>query len=104
MLRAGLQVTARWQPATDDISRGEITLRRPGSNVESSIVVRNDKLSIQGDRIDFTVPALPATLHGEIAVQLIGTAGIKPHTGPCPVDRCSVEVSFDAAPAAARVP
>lgn len=103
-LRAGQPVTMRWQPATDDISKADVALRRAGEGVEAWVTVRNNALSIHGDRIDFKIPAvLPDRLHGDVEILLIGTSTVKARFGPCPVDRCSVDVSFDVAPLPARL-
>jgi hypothetical protein len=70
-----------------------------------NVIIPKEDLVINGDRIDFRIPtALPDRLHGQIEIRVIGTAYVKPRFGPCPVDRCSVSLIFDAAPLPARLP
>jgi hypothetical protein len=105
VLHSGEVVTLRWQPGTDDITKGDLALRPAGSrDVEEGIVIRNEDLSIHGDRITFTVPAVSApNLGREVEIRYLGTALVNPRVGPCPVDRCSVHVTFDVAPLAAQL-
>jgi hypothetical protein len=48
--------------------------------------------------------ASPDTLRGDIEITFLGTAFVKPRLGPCPVDKCSVNVIFDVPPLSARLP
>jgi hypothetical protein len=106
VLHRGQRVSVRWQPGSDDISQTGIVLRPLGSTrVDDNVVIPKEDLVINGDRIDFRIPtALPDRLHGQIEIGVIGTAYVKPRFGPCPVDRCSVSLTFDAAPLPARLP
>jgi hypothetical protein len=104
VLRAGQHVQVRWQPPTDDISKAEIALHRPGAPVEQALTILTAGLSIHGELIEFDVPAkVPDHLRGQIEVRLIGTANVQPGFSPCPVDRCEVHLVFDAAPAIAEL-
>jgi hypothetical protein len=104
VLRPGQHVKVRWQPATDDISKSEIGLLRPGARVEEWLTIRSPGLAIHGDLIEFDVPAkVPDHLRGQIEVRLLGTADVQPRFSPCPVARCQVHVIFEAAPAIARL-
>jgi hypothetical protein len=96
VVRAGQRVTLRWQPATDDISEAEITLRRTGSDGEEAFVdIARDALTIRDDQIAFTIPAqLPPTFRGKI--EILGLPALKPRSGPCPVDHCSIKLIMDA--------
>ncbi|HEY4395082.1 MAG TPA: hypothetical protein VGP64_13515 [Polyangia bacterium] len=105
VLHPGESVTLRWQPGTDDITKGAIELRPRGSrDIKEGIVIVNKDLSIHGDRIVFTVPAaLPSNLGREVEIRYLGTAFVAPRSGPCPVDRCSIHVMFDVAPLGAQL-
>ena len=105
ILHPGESVTLRWQPGTDDITKGALGLHPSGSkNVKEGISILNKDLSIHGDRISFTVPTvLPANLHRDVEIRYLGTAFVNPRFGPCPVDRCSVHIIFDVAPLVAQL-
>ncbi len=89
-LRAGQPVTLRWQPATDDISKADVALRRVGDGgVGAWVTIPNKDLSIRGDRIAFKIPSvLPDHVHGDVEIMFMGTSTVKARFGPCPVDRC----------------
>jgi hypothetical protein len=107
-IASGQVVTLRWQPATDHIAheRVSLSLRRRGSQGLSpdDVTIKSAQLAFQGSDITFTVPAaLPAALHGDCEIQFLGSAFVKPGTGPCPVARCDVGLIFDAPSVPVRV-
>ena len=100
-LGPGQVVTLRWQPATDRIAHDQValSLQRRGRRTLSpdDVTIKSSELSFQGNDITFTVPdTLPETLHGECEIQFLGSAYVNPGIGPCPVDRCDVDLIFDA--------
>jgi hypothetical protein len=101
VLAPGQTVTVRWQPATDRIAQDHValSLQRRGRRVLSpdDVTIKSAELSFQGNDITFTAPGtLPEALHGECEIQFLGSAWVKPGTGPCPVNRCDMEMIFDA--------
>jgi hypothetical protein len=103
VLRRGMTVTLRWQPESDLIQYGAVALglRRRGAKVieADEVTIRHTELSWQGHDVTFKVPeGTPHSLGEEIEIQFLGTAYVTPGLGPCPVERCKVNLDLTVPP------
>jgi hypothetical protein len=101
VIRPRQAVTLRWHPVTDRIAHGQVALSlrpRGGKGLSpDELTIHTADLSFQGNDITFAVPStLPETLRGDAEIQFLGSAWVQPGIGPCPVERCSVRLAFDA--------
>jgi len=103
VLRRGMIVTLHWQPESDIIQHGMVALglRRRGAKVieADEVTIRPTELSWQGHDVTFKVPEdTPHSLGEEIEIQFLGTAYVTPGLGPCPVERCKVNLYLTVPP------
>jgi hypothetical protein len=94
-LQRGDRVVLRWSPATDVQSKPiGLRLQPPGRPIEEAVMVESAALTIDGDRLSFTIPSdAPEQLNGPIELQLLGPYGIVPKLLGCPVKECDVWIS-----------
>jgi hypothetical protein len=96
-LRRGDRVVLRWSPATDVHSKPKglrLLLQPPGRPLEEAVMVESAALTIDGDRLSFTVPSdAPEQLNGPIELQPLRPYGIVPKLLGCPVKECDVWIS-----------
>jgi hypothetical protein len=94
-LRRGDRVVLRWSPATDVQGRPMgLRLQPPGRPLEEAVTVESAALTIDGDRLSFTVPSdVPEQLNGPVELQLLGPYGFAPKLLGCPVKKCQVWIS-----------
>lgn len=96
-LRRGDRVVLRWSPATDVQGKPtglRLRLQPPGGPLEGTVTVESAALTIDGDRLSFTVPSdAPDQLNGPIELQLLGPYGVAPKLLGCPVTTCQVWIS-----------
>lgn len=104
--RRGDRVVLRWSPASDVLLGKNLRLRlqRPGHAGEG-VVIGSDGLTIEGDRLSFTVPRdVPEQFTGPIQLQVLGPSVFEPKRSTCPVAWCAVWIaaSIDALSATLR--
>jgi len=89
------QIVLADSPATDVQSKPMgLRLRPPERPLEEAVTVESAALTIDGDRLSFTVPSdAPEQLNGPIELQLLGPNGIVPKVLGCPVTTCQVWIS-----------
>lgn len=94
-LQRGDRVVLRWSPATDVHSKPiGLRLQPPGRPLEEAVTVESAALTIDDDRLSFTVPSdAPEQLNGPIELQLLGPYGVAPKLVGCPVMTCQVWIS-----------
>jgi hypothetical protein len=103
VLRRGMTVTLRWQPESDLIQHGMVSLglrRRDAKVIEADeVTIRHTELSWKGHDVTFKVPEdMPHALGEQIEIQFQGTAYVTPGLGPCPVERCKVNLYLTVPP------
>jgi hypothetical protein len=104
--RRGDRVVLRWSPASDVLLGKSLRLRlqQPGHAGEG-VVIGSDGLTIEGDRLSFTVPRdVPEQFTGPIQLQVLGPSVFEPKRSSCPVAWCEVwiDASIDAFSATLR--
>jgi hypothetical protein len=66
----------------------------PGRPLAGTVTLESDAMTIDGDRLSFTVPSdAPDQLNGPIELQLLGPYGVAPKLLGCPVTTCQVWIS-----------
>jgi hypothetical protein len=105
-LRRGDRVILRWSPASDVLLGKYLRLRlQPPAQPGEGVVIGSDSLSIEGDRLTFTVPHdVPERLTGPLQIQVLGPSEFEPKRSACPVAECDVSIqsSMDALNATLR--
>jgi hypothetical protein len=97
-LHRGDTVILRWSPATDVLGDKNIAIGlRPVERPAEGVTIAANKLAIDGDRLTFVIPGdVPENVNGPVHFQLLGTALVKPTTGPCPAASCGVSLQYSA--------
>jgi hypothetical protein len=98
VLHRGDTVVLRWSPATDVLGGKNIGIGlQPVERPTEGVTIAPDKVAIDGDRLTFVIPGdVPENVNGPVHFQLLGTALVKPTTGPCPAASCGVSLQYSA--------
>ncbi len=97
-VKRGSELSLRWSPPSDHLDPTWIALeiQRAGSEPGTGFVARDIK--IDGAELSFRIPPTTApssAWSGPAWLRFLGTPGVKPKLGPCPVTSCSVTMQFD---------
>jgi len=96
--KRGDRIALAWSPPSDDLDPTRIAFElmhadgRPGSGT----VIREPEIS--GASLELVIPAAAGpndAWSGPALLRFLGTPGVHPALGPCPVDTCSVDLHFE---------
>lgn len=94
-LRRGERAVLRWSPTSDVLQGKDMRLRlQPPARRFEGMTIGSDRLTIEGDRLSFTVPSdVPERLNGAIELEVLEPSRFEPKLLGCPVKKCDVQIS-----------
>lgn len=98
-VRRGQRVALRWSPASDRFDTRVVGFEIYGaSNGPGTGVVVHD-IEVNEGELAFTVPLQrEAVSSGPALLRVVGTTGIRPASGKCPLRECAVSVLYSVPP------